>query len=80
MKNTLVFLIASLLAGFSFNATAADAPDLKFGLYIHYGIASFAQAGEPGQIPAERFNPAALDVQAWAHAAKQVGMTFAVLT
>ena len=80
MKNILVCLIASLLAGFTFNATAADAPDLKYGLYIHYGIASFAQAGEQGQIPVERFNPAALDVKDWAHAAKQAGMTFAVLT
>ena len=79
MKTTLVLLLASLLAGFTFHA-AADAPNLKYGLYIHYGIASFAQAGEQGQIPVERFNPAALDVKAWAHAAKQAGATFAVLT
>lgn len=71
--------MASLLAGFSLNAAAADAPDLKFGLIINYSINTFAQAGEEGQIPAKRFNPAALDVKAWAHAAKQAGMTFAVL-
>jgi hypothetical protein len=79
MKNTIVCLIASLLAGFTFNATAADAPDLKYGLVICYGIDSFAQAGEQGQIPAERFNPAAPDVKGWAHAAKQAGATFAAL-
>jgi alpha-L-fucosidase len=79
MKNILVCLIASLLAGFTFNVAAADAPDLKYGLVINYSINSFAQAGEQGQITAERFNPAALDVKAWAHAAKQAGMTFAVL-
>ena len=79
MKNTLVLLIASLLAGFTFCATAADAPDLKYGLVICYGIDSFAQAGEQGQIPAGRFNPVAPDVKGWAHAAKQAGATFALL-
>jgi len=56
------------------------APDLKFGLYIHYGIATFAHPGEQGLVPAERFAPTALDVKAWMHAAKEAGMTFAVLT
>jgi alpha-L-fucosidase len=51
-----------------------------YGLYIHYGIATFANPGEKGTIPASRFAPASLDVQSWAHAAKKAGMTFAVLT
>jgi len=80
MKNTFICLFAVLLAGFTFNATAADAQNLKYGLFIHYGIDSFAQAGEKGQIPAVRFRPVAPDVKAWAHAAKQAGMTFAVMT
>ena len=61
-------------------AGVPDASGLKYGLYIHYGIATFARPGEQGQIPAERFAPTALDVKAWARTAKAAGMTFAVLT
>ena len=68
---------AGLLAGFALNSAAAD---LKYGLYIHFGTATFANPGEQGQIPAERFAPTDLDVKQWAHTAKQFGMTFAVLT
>ena len=57
-----------------------EAGNGAYGLYIHYGIATFANPGEKGTIPASRFVPASLDVQSWAHAAKQAGMTFAVLT
>jgi alpha-L-fucosidase len=53
---------------------------LKYGLYIHFGIATFAGAGEKGGIPAERFAPTALDVRGWVRSAKEAGMTFAVLT
>jgi len=80
MKNILAGLVASLLAGFSFNAAAADAPDLKYGLYIHFGMDTFRHAGEKGQLPVERFAPASVNVKAWAHAAKEAGMTFVVLT
>ena len=80
MKTILVCLIASLLAGFSFNATAADAPDLKYGLYIHFGMDTFRHPGEKGPLPAERFAPTSLNVKAWAHTAKEAGMTFAILT
>ncbi len=80
MKKSLVCLLAGLLAGFSFNAAAADAPDLKYGLYIHFGMDTFRHAGEKGQLPVERFAPTSLNVKTWAHAAKEAGMTFAVLT
>ena len=63
-----------------FNTTAADAPDLKYGLYIHFGMDTFRHTGEKGQLPAERFAPASLNVKAWARAAKEAGMTFAILT
>jgi RNA polymerase sigma factor (sigma-70 family) len=61
-------------------AELTEAGNGAYGLYIHYGIATFANPGEKGTIPASRFAPASLDVQSWAHAAKQAGMTFAVLT
>ncbi|MEJ0090685.1 MAG: alpha-L-fucosidase [Limisphaerales bacterium] len=82
MKNKIFILamLAGLLTGFAYKAGAADVPDLKYGLYIHYGLPTFAKAGEQGEIPAGRFAPTALDVKSWAHAAKEAGMTFAVLT
>ena len=61
-------------------AELTEAGNGAYGLYIHYGIATFANPGEKGTIPASRFAPASLEVQSWAHAAKQAGMTFAVLT
>jgi alpha-L-fucosidase len=57
-----------------------DLSSLKYGLYIHFGMATFANPGEQGEIPAERFAPTALNVKSWAHTAKEAGMTFAVLT
>ena len=80
MKNALVCLFASLLACIASDAIAADASDLKYGLYIHFGIPTFANPDEQGTIPAEHFAPTALDVKSWAHTAKEAGMTFAVLT
>jgi alpha-L-fucosidase len=61
-------------------AELTEAGNGAYGLYIHYGITTFANPGEKGTIPAARFAPASLDVPSWAHAAKQAGMTFAVLT
>ncbi len=59
---------------------APDASTLKYGMYIHYGMPTFAYPGEQGQIPVERFDPVQLDVKSWAHEARLAGMTFAVLT
>jgi hypothetical protein len=62
------------------SAPAANATDLKYGLFIHFGMDTFRYAGEKGQLPVERFAPASVDVNAWVHAAKEAGMTFATLT
>jgi alpha-L-fucosidase len=80
MKNILICLFSGLLVGFPFNAAPADAPELKYGLYIHYGMDTFLHAGEKGRLPVERFAPATVNVMAWAQTAKEAGMTFAVLT
>jgi alpha-L-fucosidase len=69
-----------LLACFAANSRAAEAPALQYGLYIHFGMDTFRHAGEKGQLPVERFAPTGINVNGWAHAAKQAGMTFAVLT
>lgn len=79
MKKMLFSLMAGLLAGFTASA-AAETADLKYGLYIHYGMDTFRHAGEKGPLPAERFAPTSVNVKSWARAAAQAGMTFAVLT
>jgi hypothetical protein len=56
------------------------AADFKFGLLLHFGIPTFQNPGEQGMVPAARFAPTGLDVKQWARTAKEVGMTFAVLT
>jgi len=73
-------MFAGLLAGVALKLSAADATNLKYGLYIHYGMDTFREAGEKDQLPVERFAPASIDVTSWARAAKGAGMTFAVLT
>src|ERR1019366_9502946 len=80
MKNTFICIFAVLLAGFTFTAAAADAPELKYGLYIHFGMDTFRHAGEKGHLPVERFAPVSVNVKAWVHTAKEAGMTFAILT
>ena len=72
--------MASLLACIPLATTAADAPDLNYGLYLQFGLQTFNKPGVKGQIPAARFAPSTpLNLRAWAHAAKEAGMTFAVL-
>ena len=76
-------IIAALLSTVM-NSPAADAKlepaSLKYGLYIHYGMPTFANQGEQGQIPVERFSPTALDVKQWTRTAKEAGMNFSILT
>jgi hypothetical protein len=60
--------------------TPIDVSRLKYGLYIHYGTPTFANPGEPGELPAARFAPARVDIKSWARTAKEAGMTFAMLT
>jgi alpha-L-fucosidase len=59
---------------------AANATNLKYGLYIHFGMDTFRREGEKGQLPVERFAPGSVNARAWAHAAKEAGMAFAILT
>ncbi len=55
--------------------------DLRFGMFIHFNMGTFHDAEwvNPGQDPLS-FNPANLDCNQWATAAKSAGMTHAVLT
>jgi alpha-L-fucosidase len=71
---------AGLWRVFAADTPAPDPSTLKYGLYIHYGMPTFAKPGEHGEIPANRFNPTSVNIKSWPHAAKEAGMTFAVLT
>jgi alpha-L-fucosidase len=61
--------------------TLADWQALKYGMFIHYGMGTFA-ADEMGRgnSPASRYAPTALDVDQWLRTAKDAGMKYAVLT
>lgn len=63
----------------------------RFGLFLHFGLYSIPARGEwvrsDEQMPEadyipffENFNPTQFDAKAWARAAKQAGMRYAVLT
>ncbi|MDP4186469.1 MAG: alpha-L-fucosidase [Bacteroidota bacterium] len=54
---------------------------LKFGMFIHFNMGTFHEKEwvEPGQDPMS-FNPAKLDCNQWADAAKSAHMKYAVLT
>ena len=54
--------------------------DLRFGMFIHFGIRTYKGAWSAKNLPIEMFNPTELDCGQWADAAKAAGMTFGVLT
>ncbi|WP_259070114.1 alpha-L-fucosidase [Mucilaginibacter sp. X4EP1] len=96
-------LIVLLLYGFSANAQSAYTPtadnlaarenfqDMKFGLFIHWGIYSILGDGEwvmhNEKIPydsykrlADFFNPQAFDAKEWVAFAKRAGMKYITIT
>lgn len=80
MNQKFIALIVAAFLACPGPAATARAAELKFGLYLHFGTPTFANPGETGNVPAERFAPTGLDVKQWASTAKEMGMTFAVLT
>jgi alpha-L-fucosidase len=83
MKKIVICLLAvCLVAG----ARAQTAPDLKYGMFIHWGLLPFTdemyqgfKTKDYGSIPAEQFAPTGQDAAQWAKLAKDGGMTFAVM-
>ncbi len=53
---------------------------LKYGMFIHYGMSTFDGKELSAQEPIETYNPTALDVDQWIKVAKDAGMQYAVLT
>lgn len=60
---------------------AAQARALDFGMFIHFGMGTFAgqEWATPGT-PTSTFNPASVDTDQWAAAAVSAGMRYGVLT
>lgn len=55
--------------------------DLRFGMFIHYNIPTYANADWPDpDAPASLFNPKKLDANQWAKAAKSANMSYGCLT
>ena len=54
--------------------------ELRFGMFIHFGILTYTGAWAQPNLPIEQFNPTALDPGQWADAAVAAHMTYGVLT
>lgn len=55
--------------------------DLRFGMFIHYGMSTFLGKECPdGQAPSTTYAPDRLDVDQWLGVAAETGMRYAVLT
>ena len=84
------------MAAYSFDRTRYESrirwfQSARFGLFLHFGLYSIPARGEwvrsDEKMPEsdylpffERFDPQQFDAKAWARAAKQAGMRYAVLT
>jgi alpha-L-fucosidase len=54
--------------------------DLRFGMFIHFGILTYTGMWSQANLPIDMFNPTGLDPGQWADAAAQAHMTYGVLT
>src|SRR5579864_4067511 len=54
--------------------------DLRFGMFIHFGILTYTGTWSQPNLDITQFNPTGLDPGQWAAAAKSAGMKFGVLT
>jgi alpha-L-fucosidase len=54
--------------------------DLRFGMFIHFGILTYTGSWAQGNLPIDMFNPTKLDPAQWADAAVAAKMKFGILT
>ena len=54
--------------------------DLRFGMFIHFGILTYTGAWAQGNLPITMFNPTNLNAGQWADAAVAAKMKFGILT
>lgn len=88
MKRISLLLILAVMAFFSVKAQPKslhqlqqDFVDLRFGMFIHYNIPTYAPEDWPDpDLSPSVFNPTKLDCGQWARAAKSANMTYGCLT
>ncbi|WP_443947452.1 alpha-L-fucosidase [Pedobacter sp. AW1-32] len=92
LKNVLVILLMLISASLSaqqpdnvqsqkLNALQQKFVDLRFGMFIHYNIPTYANADWPDpEASPDLFNPKHLDANQWAKAAKSANMSYGCLT
>jgi alpha-L-fucosidase len=54
--------------------------DLRFGMFIHFGILTYTGTWSQANLPIDMFNPTGLNPSQWADAAISAHMTYGVLT
>jgi alpha-L-fucosidase len=54
--------------------------DMRFGMFIHFGILTYTGSWSEANLPIDMFNPTGLDPSQWATAAQSAHMTYGVLT
>lgn len=54
--------------------------ELRFGMFIHFGILTYTGKWGQGSLDIDQFNPTRLDAGQWADAAAAAGMKYGVLT
>ncbi|MBN1605704.1 MAG: alpha-L-fucosidase [Polyangiaceae bacterium] len=64
----------------SLEALQRDFVDLRFGMFIHFGILTYTGSWGQGNLDIELFNPTRLDPGQWADAAAAAHMKYGVLT
>ena len=81
---TLFILLAGLTATArqkSLHQLQQEFTDLRFGMFIHFNIPTFAPDDWPDpDLPPSVFNPTKLDCSQWAKAAKSANMSYGCLT
>jgi alpha-L-fucosidase len=71
---------ANVKSGKSLEELQRDFVDLRFGMFIHFGILTYTGTWAQKNLDITKFNPEKLNPEQWADAAKSAGMTFGVLT
>lgn len=77
----LLFLSFSGMSAKSLHELQQEFVDLKFGLFIHFGMGTYLDEdwADPDR-PATLFNPEKLDCNQWAEGAASAGMTFGCIS
>lgn len=78
---TLIAPLKSLSATKSLHELQQEFVDLKFGLFVHFGMGTFQEEdwADP-EVPISKFNPTKLDCRQWIKAAKSANMKFGCMS